>query len=464
MKRSLRTHLLSLYVLLAVVSGIVIPIFSVWLSVNGFHEYQVQRRQANFDALADALANLYAEDGAWNRRRIMDILRPAPQWLGMTIKLNDVKGKNIFTLTPITSFSRAKGRGNTPQKTGESEYFNINLTLDKNIIGFLNIERRMPQTSFEQAFAMYMIKRTVIGGVIMIIAACGLGFIVAGGLSRPVIRALERTRQISRGEYDLKNLKIKNTGILEMDDLTRGVEDLSRSLAAQEKFRQRLMTDIAHELRTPLTASMTQIEAMADGIFDATPERLELCLSEMERLGNLIKSVESLTRLEGDSLMIKLERVNMAEFLSAALNSFEPLFKRNNIKLNVKLDNNITADIDQDKFRHAIDNLLSNALRYTPSGGSVEVRLYLYTEDPDEIKNNKNKKIIIEVEDTGTGIAEADLLHIFDRFYRTDESRAKFTGGRGVGLAIARAAVEAHGGKISASSEYGKGSCFKIIL
>ncbi len=453
MTRSLRTHLLLLYVLLAVVSGIVIPLFSVWLSVNGFHEYQVQRRHANFEALADALTDLYSEDGKWDKRRVMDILRPAPQWMGMTIKLNNSDGENIFTLTPMSSFRRNRKHNENPApRNGKSEFFNIKLSLDEKIIGFLNIERRMPTTTFEQAFSAYMIKRMMTGAVIMIIAACGLGFFVAGGLSRPVIRALERTRQISRGEYDL-NSKIKNTGIREMDDLSRGVEDLSRSLAGQEKFRQRLMTDIAHELKTPLTATMTQIEAMADGVFEATPERLELCLSEMERLGNLIKSIESLTRLEGESLMIKLEHVNISEFLNSVLNTFEPLFKRDNINLIRKINNNITADIDPEQFRHVIDNLLSNALRYTPEGGSVETRLF-----------KRDKNIIIEVEDTGTGIAPSDLPHIFDRFYRTDESRAKVTGGRGVGLAIARAAVEAHGGKISASSEYGKGSCFKIII
>lgn len=453
MARSLRTHLLLLYVLLAVVSGIVIPLFSVWLSVNGFHEYQVQRRHANFEALADALTDLYSEDGKWDKRRVMDILRPAPQWMGMTIKLNNSDGENIFTLTPMSSFRRNRRHNENPApKNSKSEFFNIKLTLDEKIIGFLNIERRMPPTTFEEAFSAYMIKRMMTGAVIMIIAACGLGFFVAGGLSRPVIMALERTRQISRGEYDL-NSKIKNTGIREMDDLSRGVEDLSRSLAGQEKFRQRLMTDIAHELKTPLTATMTQIEAMADGVFEATPERLELCLSEMERLGNLIKSVESLTRLEGESLMIKLEHINISEFLNSVLNTFEPLFKRDNIKLIRKINNNIIADIDPEQFRHVIDNLLSNALRYTPEGGSVETRLF-----------KREKNIIIEVEDTGTGIAPSDLPHIFDRFYRTDESRAKVTGGRGVGLAIARAAVEAHGGKISATSEYGKGSCFKIIL
>ena len=277
----------------------------------------------------------------------------------------------------MASFTRGHRKNNNnsqqPVRTAKTEKINIDLKLNNKLIGVLSIEHRMPSTRFEQAFANYMLKRMLTGGFIMILAACGLGFFVAGSLSRPVITALQRTKQISHGNYNL-NSKINETGIIEMDDLTRGVEDLSRSLASQEKFRQRLMTDIAHELKTPLTASMTQLEAIADGVFPATPERLELCLNELDRLGNLIKSVESLTRLEGDALNIKLERINLSEFLDLTLNSFEPLFNKANIKLTRDITQNIFIDIDPEKFRHVIDNLLSNSLRYTQAGGSVTAR------------------------------------------------------------------------------------------
>jgi len=451
---SLRTHLLTLYVLLALISGILIPVVSAWLSVNGFHEYQLQRRQTNFDALAESLTDLYAEDLRWDKKRVSDVLRPAPQWMGMTIKLNDFNNQNIFTLSPIASFNHGRRNNNAqPVRASKPEVLNIELKFNNKLIGILNIEHRAPSARFEQAFANYMLKRMLIGAAIMIIAACGLGFLVAGSLSRPVVNALKLTKQISKGDYNLNNFKVHETGIIEMDDLTRGVEDLSRALASQEKFRQRLMTDIAHELKTPLTASRTQLEAIADGVFPATPERLELCLNELDRLANLIQSVESLTRLEGDNLNIKLNKINLSEFLNQTLISFEPLFNKANIKLTRDITQNIFADIDAENFRHVIDNLLSNALRYTQAGGFVETRLF-----------KLNNKIIIEVEDTGAGILPEDLPHIFDRFYRADESRAKVTGGRGVGLAIARASVEAHGGKISAKSTYGKGSCFRVEL
>jgi signal transduction histidine kinase len=263
--------------------------------------------------------------------------------------------------------------------------------------------------------------------------------------------AAERTKRIGMGEYDIE--PVRPSGIREMDELSRGVEELGRSLAGQEKLRRRLTSDIAHELRTPLTAARTQMEAMADGVLEASSERLALCVSELERLGGLVKSVEALARIEGDAIAPRLEETDMTEFLSAVLDSFETMFARDGISLARQLAPGVTARIDRERFRHVTDNLLSNALRYTLAGGSVTVRLYV-----------RDNSVIIEVEDTGMGIAEEDLPHIFERFYRTDESRARVTGGRGVGLAIAKAEAEAHGGTISVTSRRGEGSRFSVTL
>ncbi|MBQ9420049.1 MAG: HAMP domain-containing histidine kinase [Synergistaceae bacterium] len=451
--KSLRRHFLALYVLLAVLSGIVVPALGVHFSVNAFRNYQIQRRQADLENLGDSLTDLYNEEGGvWKRRRVMDILRPAPQWGGMIISLLDSSGREIFTLKPLQMNHRS--RSNEKDNffdDAESEHITLKLGRGKNI-GRLEIERRIPTGRYEMSFIDYLMRYTMAGALVMILFACGVGYVVAGRLSRPVIKVIERTQQIAKGDYDISE-NISSVGIRELDDLTKGVENLARSLSGQEKLRRRLMVDVAHELRTPLTVVMTQIEAVADGILEPTPERLAMCLGEMKRLGGLIENVEALTRLEGETLEIHTEPTDMKNFLEHVVESFKPVFEKAGINFSAELENNISCEIDKNQFRHVIDNLLSNALRYTNKGGNVKTKLF-----------SRGGKIFIEVSDSGIGISEKDLPNIFERFYRADESRARVTGGSGVGLAIVKAAVEAHNGKITASSVKGEGSVFTIEL
>ncbi len=447
-----------LYVLLAVLCGVVVPALCVKLSVGAFRNYLIQRRNEDFESLANSLDAVYNEEHIWTRRRVMDVLRPAPQWGGMKIKLLDLNNNEIYTLqTGQPNEHRHNNRrnqqqnnnvNNISQNNSQSQVEKFNIVFEH---GKLEIEHKIPPMRFEDSFINYLTRYILAGAVIMIITACAVGYFVAVRLSKPVIKAIEHTKKISRGDYESVN-DFQNVGIKELDTLSKCVADLGRSLAGQEKLRQRLMTDIAHELRTPLTVTRTQIEAIADGILEPTPERLNLCVNEMERLGNLIEDVEALSRLEGDNLKIRAEKIDVEKFLNTIAEAFEPLFKNAGINFKCEAAKNF-YDIDADRFRHAIDNLLSNALRYTDSGGQVILKSYAD-------KNN----LIIQVQDTGIGISEQDLPNIFERFYRTDTSRARVTGGRGVGLSIVKATVEAHGGKISVTSTQGEGSCFTITL
>lgn len=459
-RRSLRTHLMLLYVMLAVLSGIIVPLVSIHLTLQEFREYFLEKRKDDVDKLADSLVALYQEDEAWDERRVRDVLRQVSKISTASLALYDANRQLIFPTwgqgrrmmqniqETMKKFPALPADDEVDLNSGINS---IALTLEGKNIGTLFVNLPPFPGRNELMFAKRMGHLAFVGAVFMIVLACALGFAVAGGLSRPVLRAAERARRISRGEYETK--PEKPSGIREMDALSESVEELGRSLDGQEKLRKRLMIDIAHELRTPLTVIRSQLEALADGVWEASPERLGLCVTEIERLSELISEVERLSDLEGETLTLQTETKDLGVLLATVIESFRQLFVRSGIELTGKLAENVRVSIDPGRFRHVIENLLSNALRYTGPGGAVEVRL-----------DTSGENARIEVEDSGSGIAPADLPHIFDRFYRADASRTRGTGGRGVGLTIAKASIEAHGGSISVRSTPGKGSVFTVLL
>ncbi|MDR2174507.1 MAG: hypothetical protein LBO82_01040 [Synergistaceae bacterium] len=464
-KRSLRTHLLLLYVMLAVLSGIIVPLAGVRWTLSEFRGYLQERKKYDVDELAGSLLSLYREEGVWSGTRAADVLRQASK-VPMA-ELYDAEGRRVFPaksakhgavydLRSIEVRGAAGLPGAPANRELKSGVNRIDLYSDGRLVGSMLLTLPSLSGKTEIMFAKRLGQITMTGAVLMIVLACALGFFVAGGLSRPILKAAGQARRISRGDYGTPPDGTRSeghTGIREIDALSESVAELGRSLAGQENLRKRLMVDIAHELRTPLTVVKSQVEAFVDGVWEATPERLNACVAEIDRLSDLIEEVEQLTRLEGEALILQTEPTDLGVFLEKMLSSFKPLFARSDIDLSWTLEENVTAGIDAGRFRHVIENLMSNARRYTEPGGRVQVRL-----------GTSDGRAVIVVEDSGAGIRPADLPHVFDRFYRADASRSRGTGGRGVGLAIARAAAEAHGGTIAVESAPGEGTRFTVTL
>jgi signal transduction histidine kinase len=309
------------------------------------------------------------------------------------------------------------------------------------------------EAQFLSRFHSYMYI-TVLG---MLILAGGLSFIVANGISRPILKAAKRAEEISGGGYRNSGGKL-STSVIEIETLTNSLESLARSLEGQETLRKRLMSDVAHELRTPVSIIKAQIEAIADGVLSAEQANFTTCVKEADRLTKLIANVENLTHIEGDSLVLKKEHCDISTMLIDLAKSFALLFQEAGIKLEQNIAQGLFTNVDGDKIKQVFDNLLSNALRYTDSGGTVELSAWR------EVQNNYDV-LTIKVKDTGIGIPEDDLPNIFDRFYRADISRARDTGGRGLGLSIAKAIDSAHGGTISAENNINHaGSTFTVVL
>lgn len=291
----------------------------------------------------------------------------------------------------------------------------------------------------------------IITAIVGLILSILLGAFYARKFSEPIVELKETTDVLKLGKY---NNRVKfNSNTKEIDELKVSINHLASVLEEQETLRKRLTSDISHELRTPLNILLNQLEAIMDGIYEPTKERLESCYTEIFRLANLINDLDKLDTLEKDHLEIVKNKESLKDIILLVIQQFEPILNKKNIKIDYQLDSKIYAYVDKDKMIQVMYNLLSNSYKFTESGGSILVKLS---------RDNNNK--LITISDTGLGISKEDLKHIFDRFYRTEKSRNRETGGTGLGLAIVKSIINAHGGSITVNSELNKGTTFVINL
>jgi len=243
-------------------------------------------------------------------------------------------------------------------------------------------------------------------------------------------------------------------GTKEIRVLMTTINHLIDRFERHESWRNQLMQDLTHELRTPLTAVLSQLDAIIDGIYPLTADQIQRILVDIERLYRLVEDMEKLSEAEGAQFELNKQEVNLSRIVQGIYEGFLFLTREKNIRFDyVPSKTPCYLQADPDRIAQILSNVMYNAIKYTPSGGKIEVGV-VHEED----------SILVFCKDTGMGIPEEELGRIFDRFYRADKSRSRDSGGLGVGLSIAKALVEAHQGNIWAESQIGKGSVFWIRL
>jgi histidine kinase len=241
----------------------------------------------------------------------------------------------------------------------------------------------------------------------------------------------------------------------ELGDLAAHFNRMAQTLQRVEEQRRDLIADVAHELRTPLASIAGYMEGMLDGVIPPEPETFHRIHRETERLQRLVGDLQDLSRAEAGKVPLHLRRVDVHTVIEATAARLRPQFDDKGVALEITTAAGLPPVlIDPDRLSQVLTNLFGNALQYTPPGGRVTIRA-----------GQGDHGVVIAVADTGIGIPAEHLPHIFDRFYRVDRSRARASGGSGIGLTIARHLVEAHGGTIRAESGGpGRGSTFTIVL
>ncbi|NOR90135.1 MAG: HAMP domain-containing protein, partial [Anaerolineales bacterium] len=263
----------------------------------------------------------------------------------------------------------------------------------------------------------------------------------------PIDNLLEASDSVADGDY---SVRVPERGSPEMIALVSSFNAMVRQLELQANQRNELMADLTHELRTPITVIQGNIEGIIDGVYERDDAHLKALLEETRQLSSLIEDLRTLGLAESGALQLHREATDLALLTSETLAAYRPQIEAAGITLNLTATDGIPPiNVDPLRFREVLTNLIANALRYTPSGETIEV----------QIEQDGTDRVRLVVVDTGSGIDPQDLPHIFERFYKSSDS-----GGSGLGLAIAKKLVEAHGGKISADSDPDQGTQITILL
>jgi two-component system OmpR family sensor kinase/two-component system sensor histidine kinase BaeS len=270
-------------------------------------------------------------------------------------------------------------------------------------------------------------------------------------LGTPFADIMSAADAIARGDLSVR-LREMNRG--PMGSLARRFNNMVAELERAEQQRRNLTADIAHELRTPLHIIQGNLEGMLDGVYEPSAENITDTLDETRLLARLVDDLQTLSLAEAGQLPLHPARFLLADLLNDVAAAFESRASSQKVDLHVNVpDPSPEISADYDRLIQVLTNLLSNALRHTSAGGRITLHAKAI---PDGVR--------ITVSDTGAGIPPEDLPFIFDRFWRGDKSRARMEGSSGLGLAITRQLVLAHGGTISVESEVGEGTTFTIEL
>ena len=279
-------------------------------------------------------------------------------------------------------------------------------------------------------------------------AALLVGLFLAETLTRPLRRIRGTAEALQRGDLDAR---VDVVAEPEMKAVGSALNRLAETLEHEEELRRASVADLAHELRTPVNGLLQRIEAAQDDLLPL-PQNLAAMHDEALRLTRLLDDLARLADAEQPGLLLEMHRVDLASVAGAVADGFASRFAEAGIGLEVAAEP-VAVSGDPGRLEQIVSNLLSNALRYTDEGGEVVVSV-----------GRSGSEAYVQVRDTGIGIAPDDLRHVFTRFWRSDRSRSRATGGTGIGLAIVRELVRAHEGRIDVDSTPGHGSSFRVVL
>lgn len=288
--------------------------------------------------------------------------------------------------------------------------------------------------------------------ILSALTASMLGFFIASRMARPLARLEATAAAVARGELGVRS-GLESRGD-EVGSLGRSFDSMAAGLEAAEVARRRFFQDAAHELKTPLAVIDATTSAVLDGVYAHDDRHIETIRDQSRLLGRIVDDLRTISLADAGVLPLRREAVSLGPLLESVARDASARATEAGVSIEVRGTAGVHADGDPDRLRQVVMALVDNAIRHAPRGGSVRL----------ETRQGATKMVVLAVADSGQGVAPADLPHIFDRFYQADPARDRATGTSGLGLAIVRAIVEAHGGRVRAVTQPGGGARFEVEL
>lgn len=447
------------FVLVAFITAALVAIFIRITSTSRLSQLVIDQQRENLQGL---LIDYYETYGSWDNllsdwqkiqvERGLGGMGSGPMGQGNTphmaeerrslYGLADGGGKVII---PVGSYEQEGD-----QLTKKEMRSGTAITIDGERVGILLTVNSLPgYNAAETQFLRRTNQALALATAGALIVALVVGLILARTLTKPLRALTHAAQNIAKGQLDQR---VEVTSEDEIGELGTAFNSMSREVARVNQLRRQMTADIAHDLRTPLTVISGYVESMRDGVLTPTPERLDLIYHEIGRLQNLVNDLRMLSQADAGELTLNPQDVSVEDLLENTVERFRHPAERQSVELRMEVDAELPPlRLDEARMQQVMDNLVSNALRYTPSGGTITLKA-----------GKRENRVEIGVSDTGSGIPSDELPYIFGRFQRGDKSRHTEGNESGLGLAIVKALVEAHKGRVTAESQVDTGTTIRM--
>lgn len=454
MRLSLTWKFLLAFLLVTVIMAVLVTLFVRRSNVSQFRQLLLSQQLTD---LRVDLENYYVENNGWDgvgryvRERSGNLGQPRPdnnQQPGVAPRNAQfgVMDTNGRVLVPLRPFRVGERVPDNERRQAEP------IVVDGVTVGYILIaEATLGLTEEEIAYLERTNQAVLFAAGVSIIVAVILGGLLTRTLVRPLRDLTAATEAMAQGDLEqVVTVRAKD----ELGQLAQSFNKMSADVSKANQMRRQMTADIAHDLRTPLQVIAGYIESMQDGVLLATPERFNTIYTEIEHLQNLVGDLQTLSHADAGELTLNLQPLAPAALLNRLAQAYQQRAHKQQIELRIEAPEDLPLlQVDEERMVQVLGNIVSNAFRYTPAGGRIQLTAQA-----------ADGRVQFTIRDTGRGISPEALPHIFDRFYRADQSRHETEGESGLGLAIAKAITEAHQGTIQVMSQPNIGTTFTIEL